>query len=323
MNIHDERLPRYQTRMSGSKMSDTNNTSSNTKVWQRCPLHNAEYFMVLNFPSQTYYINYVIGLTCNIVLIILAIILNSATVLTYWRSAQLRNKTSYFLIMLLCAVDLTTAVVGHFIFVLNLVFTIHGNPNCTIVISHEILTFSTVSMSFATLFALNFERYLSILHPFFHRTKMTKPRLLSLAACCWFGACVVTVSHPILGLQVARQMASYIIVFEIGTTLFMYISICRAVRKAASNSPHANGNQLKKLQNVRMTKSCAIVVACSVICFLPFAVNSSLEKSIFVVVFMDLWGKTFTLISSSLNPLVFFWRNPILRKEAKVVLKIH
>ena len=46
-------------------------------------------------------------------------------------------------------------------------------------------------------------------------------------------------------------------------------------------------NELKKLQNLRMAKSCAIVVACTVICFLPFAVMGCLERNIFVTMFME------------------------------------
>lgn len=299
-------------------MSDMNITSSTKKLWQNCPLHNADYVMVLSFPSQTYYISYVIGSICNIFLIMLAVTLNLATILAYWRSARLRNKTSYFLIMLLSVIDLTAAAIGHPFFVLSLAFTINGNPNCTIHILHEILTFSTVAMSFATLFVLNIERYLSIVHPFFHRTKMTKRRLLSLTAYFWLKGCVVTLFYAILG-PVARPITSVVISLVIVITVYIYVSICRAARRAASTN--ANGNELKKLQNLRMAKSCAIVVACTVICFLPFAVMGCLERNTFVTMFMEMWSKTFALISSSLNSIVFFWRNPILRKEAKTVLK--
>jgi hypothetical protein len=222
--------------------------------------------------------------------------------------------------MLLSVIDLTAAVVGHPIFVLSLAITVNGNPDCTIHILHEILTFSTVAMSFGTLFALNIERYLSIVHPFFHRTKMTKLRLLSLAAYFWFVGCVVTLFYAILG-QVARPITSVVISLAIVITVYIYISICRAARRTAGISPHANRNELKKLKNLRMAKSCAVVVACTVICFLPFAVMRSLERSIFVTMFMEVWSKTLTLIASSLNSIVFFWRNPILRNEAKAVLK--
>ena len=109
---------------------------SRRKIWQSCPLHNAQYVMPLNIPSRTYYINYVVGLICNTFLIISGIILNSATILAYWISAQLRNKTSYFLIMLLSVLDPTVAGVGKFIFVLSLAFILYGNPNCTITVLH-------------------------------------------------------------------------------------------------------------------------------------------------------------------------------------------
>ena len=155
--------------------------------------------MPLNIPSQTYYITYVVGLICNTLLIISGIILNSATILAYWKSAQLRNKTSYFLIMLLSVLDLTVAGVGNSIFVLSLLFTLSGNPNCTITVLHETLTLFTGAMSLATLYALNIERYLCIFHPFFHRTKITKLRLVGLAAVFWLPACLQTLSYPILG----------------------------------------------------------------------------------------------------------------------------
>ena len=92
--------------------------------------------MPFNIPSQTYYISYVVGLICNTLLIISGIILNSATILAYWKSAQLRNKTPYFGVMLLSILEVTVAVVGNSIFVLSLAFTLYGNPNCTITILH-------------------------------------------------------------------------------------------------------------------------------------------------------------------------------------------
>ena len=299
-------------------MSDMN---SSRKIWQRCPLYNAQYVMPLNIPSQTYYISYVVGSTCNALMIISGIILNSATILAYWKSSQLRNKTSYFLVMLLSVSDLTVAVVGNVFFFLSLAFTLHGNPNCTTIILHEILTFLTVGMSLATLSALNIERYSCIVYPFFHRTKMTKLKLLRLTVLFWLYSCLVTLCYPVLGDHAARLTTSITLLSDIVITVGVYISIYHAVRRAASNPAQANGNQIKKLQNLKMAKSCVIVVAWTVIGFLPFAIVRSLEASVFTICFLEVWAKTLTLLSSSSNSLLFFWRNPILRKEAKAVLK--
>ena len=301
-----------------SKMSDMNISG---KFWCSCPLHNAQYVMLSNIPTQMYYINVIVGLTCNVLLIISGIILNSATILAYWKSAPLRKKMSYFLIMLLSLSDLTVAVVGHLVFVLSLAFTLLANPNCTIRSLHEILTFATVAMSLGTLLALNIERYFCIVHPFFHCTKMTKLRLLGLAAVFWLYACLLTLSYPILGNRVAGLMTSCTMFTIIVVTVCIYISICCAVCRPASNPSQVNSNTIKISQNLRTAKSCAIVVACTVICFLPYAIVRSLKRSAFKTMFMDMWAKTLTLLSSSLNSLVLFWRNPILRKEAKAVLK--
>ena len=291
------------------------------ELLQTCRFHNAHYVMALDIPSQTYYVNYVVASICNTLLIITGIILNAATILAYWRSARFRSKTSYFLIMMLSVFDLTGATVGNLAFVLSLAFTLHGNPNCTITILQKILTHFTAALSLATLFALNIERYLSIIHPFFHRTKITKLRLLGLAAVFWLHACVGTVSYPILGGIVARHMTMYTMVLEIVVTVCMYMVMYRAVRSSAINPSERNGNQVNKLQNLKMAKSCAIVVASTVICFLPFAIVLSLKASVFIFMFLEIWAKTLIFLSFSLNSLVFFWRNPILRIEAKAVLK--
>lgn len=300
-------------------MSHVNNTSSSKEYWQSCSLHNAKYAMVLNFPSQKYYNNYVIGLICNIIVIISTIFLNTVTILAYWRSARLRAKTSYFLVLLLSVTDLITGVIGHPIYVLTLALTINGSPNCTIHIVHEIVTFSTGGMSFTTLLALNLERHLSIVYPIFHRTKMTKQRITALTAVLWSNSVGLTLLYPSLG-DVARPLTSLSISLAILTTVYMYVSIYLANRRTMHSS-RARENQVKQLQNLRMTKSCAIVVVCTIICYLPFAVIRSLQRNFFATLFMELWGKTLTLISSSLNSIVFFWRNPILRQEARVLFR--
>ena len=75
-------------------------------------------------------------------------------------------------------------------------------------------------------------------------------------------------------------------------------------------------DQIKNLQNMKMTKSCAIVVGLSFVCELPLAFTHSLPINNLLTL-VSLWSVTLTLSSSSLNSLVFFWKNPVLRKEAR------
>lgn len=274
--------------------------------------------MVLSFPSQMYYINYVIVTICNIFLIILSVVLNATSIIAYWRSARLRKKTSHFLIMLLSANDLATSLVGHPIFVLHLVLTLKGSENCTFFLLHELLTFSVAGMSFTTLLALNIERYLGIAHPIFHRTKITKFRMLAILVLFWFVFGSVVLAYLILGPQVAHPMTSFMICAHLVITAYVYMYICLTVKKIQSNPLRANEG---KSQNMRITKSCAIVVAWTTISYLPFAVIRPLEISTFIHMLRIEWSKTLILTLASVDSLVFFWYNSILRNEAKALFK--
>ena len=81
------------------KMSKINSSSS--KLCQSCIIFNAEYAMVHDIPTRMHYIIYVIGTACNILLIVLAVVLNATSIIAYWRLIRLKKKTSYFIIMLL------------------------------------------------------------------------------------------------------------------------------------------------------------------------------------------------------------------------------
>ena len=77
--------------------------------------------MLLKIPSNVYYINVIAGIIFNIFLTISTIFLNSITILGYVKSAFLKSKKSYFLVMLLSVNDLLVGLFGNVSFVLLLV----------------------------------------------------------------------------------------------------------------------------------------------------------------------------------------------------------
>jgi hypothetical protein len=167
--------------MDNSSEPDDGNT-----FWETCYFYTDKLRMTTGFPSNVYYINYVSVLIFNILLTVLTIFLNSVTILAYIRSTHLQTKKSYFLIMLLSVNDLLVGVFGNTSFILVLAMEIIGYPRCEISIAFQFVAFYTAAMSIMTLFGLNIERYLSILYPFYHRTKVTKSRLLKMVVGFWF-----------------------------------------------------------------------------------------------------------------------------------------
>ena len=294
------------------------------EYWGICYFYTDEIGMITGFPSDVYYINYIIGLIFNILLTILTIFLNSVTILAYLRSAQLKNKKSYFLIMLLSVNDLLLGLFGNSSYVLVLFTIIIGYPRCKTEIAFEFVAFCLGSMSVMTLFALNIERYLSILHPFYHRTKVTRSRLLKILVPFWLLGFTFRSFYFVFG-KYMNIMSSVVLAFIALSTLYIYISIYVAIRRRpqltetgerATETRVAEGrtNQTKGLQNIKMTKSCAIVVGLVFACNLPIAFNHSQPRNNILVA---LWCTIFSFSVSSLNSLVFFWKNAILRKESK------
>ena len=75
------------------------------------------------------------------------------------------------------------------------------------------------------------------------------------------------------------------------------------------------------LMKFKLAKSCLIVVICSFIAFLLPTVFQPLKIDNFHEIILDGWFTILVLINSTLDSLIFFWKNKMLRNEAKKVLK--
>ena len=313
--------------------NSTDNSIGGSEFWDICYFYKEEVYILIGFPSKVYYINLIVVLAFNIFLTVSTICLNSVTILAYARSALLKSKKAYFLIMLLSVNDLLVGIVanGGFIFVLATV--IIDYPKCEIYIVLESTAFCLAAMSVMTLFGLNIERYLSILHPFYHHTKVTKSKLFKVIVAFWFLVVALRLFYVVFGIimNIIFSVFLFSIVFS---TLYIYVSICIATRRqmrvpemqateirgAEVRGATGRKNQACEMQNIKMTKSCALVVSVTFLCNVPYAVSNSLPGSD-VIKFWALWSITTQFCSSSLNSLVFFWNNPVLRKEAKRLFK--
>ena len=308
--------------------NNSSHSAQGNQFLKACYLYEETVHMVTGFSSEIYYINYVIGLTFNIVLTILTISLNSITIVAYRKSSKLRSKKSFFFIMLLSICDVLVGHFGNTSYVLLLITTIIGYPRCPIYFLYEFSSFFTCSMSFVTLFCMNIERYLSILHPFYHLSKVTKSKLLKLILALWLFMITLRLSYLAFA-NITSVIVSVTIVVISSTTVYIYIAIWMKVRRrsrtrepremetreATARVIEERTRQTNEQQNIKMAKSCAVVVALTYVCYIPFAVIFAFPKSN-IVILLSLWTTTLGLSPSSLNSLVFFWNNPILRTEA-------
>ena len=309
-----------------------NDTFDGKKVWGVCHFYEDEIRMVVGFPSKAYYINYIIGLILNILLTISTIFLNSLTILAYMISPQLASKKAYFLILLLSVNDLLVGLFGNTSYVLMLFTIVVEHPSCKIRILYNFAVFCSASMSTVTLFALNIERYLAVLHPIYHRTEVTKSRILKIVVALWLLVLAVRLSGLVFG-KAVYIIISTLSCFIAFSSLYIYVVIYLTVKASSRSVDRLETDEqvtevkvmgrisrAKQIHMIKMAKSCAIAVGLTLCCNVPFTITYS-QPANDTLLLSVLWSVTISLSASSLNSLVFFWNNPVLRAEAKKIFK--
>jgi hypothetical protein len=70
------------------------------------------------------------------------------------------------------------------------------------------------------------------------------------------------------------------------------------------------------LSNFKLAKSCLLVVICSFISFISPPILAQIQFDKFDATVIASWCATMVLLNSTLDSLIFFWKNKMLRKEA-------
>ena len=270
--------------------------------------------------SKGHYINHIVICVINIILVTTTISLNITTIIAYWKSSQLRKATSYFLVMLLSVIDLTNGVFGHTSYVFMLIKRFFGViRECEMLTALQFMSCCFAFMSITTLFLLNIERYLNIVYPFQTRKRVTKTKILLVAIVFWCFAVVISIPCQMFARSISNYLIGISLFIIVLGSIYSYSRIYLESRKAANITPGTR-NKARKRQDMKLAKSCAIVVGCTFLCLTPFAIVVSFPTDyVMDYIAMD-WASTIAFASSTLNSVIFFWRNPVLRKEAKKII---
>ena len=291
---------------------------------------------VVRSPSSSYISNAIAASVVNIVLAVAGTILNSFVLFIFWKSRKLRSKLSSFTIMLLCSIDLGVITVIHPLFALKSI-TMLDSPKCLYVMASIIAILFFSGISACTLLIINIERYFAIIHPFLHRIHFTKRRFV--LTWVFFGFLVIvwivcSVYFTFVAEVIGSVTVCMIVIFS---SLFTYVAIYVVARKKIlkRNEVHSNSDQETRrnfmafLRELKMAKTCALVVSLCFLCYLPTVVVLGIFGNILnhgdkipdsVVHALD-WTTTLVSMNSTLNCLIFFWGNRELRKECSKILK--
>ena len=315
-----------------------NSTKTQNVFEEACSIFNrfkAFNFTIVSVASSKVFVNHITVCVIVTALSISTTCLNSITAIAYWKSTELKKKMTHFLILVLSLNDLAVGIICCPLIVATFARELLlGKFSCFL---SGILFFSrhiTCGCSLRTLLMMNLERYLAIVHPIFHRTKVTKERLVKCLIILW----LFVLAESIFSFycpEVFSKVFSLGLSLSMAALIFIYVRIYFSSTRSSINFGRKNGTNASSnnqdtfeterrdyLRNLRLLKSCLIVVVCFGICFLPraFLISNLLEinEDLFMI---QVWSLILLVSNSSLNSLIFFWRNRLLRKEAQKILK--
>ena len=298
---------------------------------QSCIKQAALYYNVSVKMHLATFINVFLLYIVNVIFMIAGIFLNSVVIISLWRSSQLRNKLCYFMIFLLSCFDLCAVIVNHPLVIAMASVVAFGEYDQ--LFQNVIECMFLLAAGFATfaLLTLNIERFLALTYPFFHERMVSKERVvyfLTLLQFSWFVLTASTFDGIILPKHI---VVIVILVFFVSS--FIYLNyrafiVARSKRRDMKMAPTMNVHELKRIKfNLKTMSTCFLAVVCFSACSFP-----QIVFSLYILASKTsqrqenghpfyLWAATMFYANSTLNCLIFFWRNTVLRREGMKIVR--
>ena len=270
----------------------------------------------------------------NVLLTFAGVFLNLLVIVSFWRSsAYLRSKLYYFMIMVLSFFDFLVVITNYPTLIIRSIWWLK-KKNGQLPIFPRIMEtyddFSNVFVGFSvmTLLVMSIERYLGAYYPFFHRTSLTRRRLLTLLAVLFLVPIIFTiisVNDLIISYETGL-MTCFVITFPpfvfFNYKLFM---ISRKVRRDNANR-HNNTTSAETSNvhvNLKNISTCLLSVGFFLLMYFPaviaFYLNEKLQSENTLMTLF--WATATANANSTLNCLIFFWKSDVLRREGIKTVK--
>ena len=256
----------------------------------------------------------------NVILSFAAVFGNSATLITIWKTSSL-HSVSNILLASLAVSDLTVGLVLQPLSIANLV-----RGENTLFLPIEILGPILVIASLFTITAIAVDRLLALqLHLRYHAL-VTRFRVTSVVILMWVSAGFFASTKHWISDVSDVALSSMVIVILVGN-FFVYLKIYLIVRRHQRQIQHLHRYQqqqanMENILNVTTFKKSALntflVYILLVCCYMPYSLSVQL-KFAGVLISSTVFTIAFTLIylNSSLNPLLYCWRDREIRTAMK------
>ena len=272
-------------------------------------------------------LNGIVFCTVNVILFFAGTFLNMIVVLSIWKSTQLRKKLCYFTIFLLSCFDLVTVFFTHpFLIFWYIVWYLENNhPFSPRFFLYYSIGVTVVGSSLLVLLTMTLERYLGLAYPLLHKTSVTKKRL----AIFLFAIQALDFISDMFNIifKISSLDRPYTITILCILLVSLAVLNCRIFCIAKSRQRAILPNGRKGIMEYKKHFTCVLVVVwffigCSfIIIYYGLTLLNLLEPRSKFAMCLLFWAITMITTTSTINTVIFFWVNKVLRSEGQKLLK--
>ena len=276
-------------------------------------------------------------LIINIPTCVISIVGNLVVLSVILSHKELRARPN-LLICYLALTDLAVGIILQPLLCVHLLFDL-SKDDCFMADAVYFLTSVVCGASCLTLVLISYDRYLHLVKLFKYRSLMPKRKLYILVVLCW----IVPIVESCFLFDYATVNVFFVLVIMNTLLDFTIMCICytriykfiKKMSRARSSLRGAESNEQSRLKaNSKLAKCFFSLVASFVILWTP------LKIALIYITIVSISGRTFSAVSpyidsfhflailigicnSSLNPLIYFWKNKALKEKTKgVILKV-
>ena len=255
----------------------------------------------------------------NVPLVLISILGNALVLAAIKRTPSI-SSTSMFLLCSLAVSDFLVGFIGQPIYIADLL-----TKNSFISKLSIMLGFSVCTVSLLTVTVISIDRLLAVHFHLRYSTFVTKSRVKCILALIWSISFVVS-GFNLWNKRVYHLLVAPVIFFCLIISTCCYIKIYQIVRRhqsemqAQQRSVQSNNNEGDGAHLVQLRKSAMntfVFYIALYICYSPAYILLTLNGLLHIT-WQPEWNfaTTVIFINSAINPFLYFWRLPMLRKAA-------
>lgn len=204
---------------------------NDSSYFSKCHLLNAKEEIIVKYPSKAFFITHISICVIRLLLVVPTVTLNGVSFITILKCPHLREKISYFLIMMQSVSDLTVGLVRlPASSILNLATITTASVHCVEQVLLSRLMALLLLISIVTLFVMTMERYFGVLHPIRHRTLITKKRTLVFHFCATSLMFTIVTLSLVLSDELLGSAISISMFILLSVAVIVYTEIFKTIR---------------------------------------------------------------------------------------------